>query len=102
MGAQGTASLNFGSFPGESDTTVAITGQSGILSNSLVEAWIFPSATSDHSADEHIVDPPRIMAGNVVAGVGFTIYGVDQNKLSDPQGRSPKVYGSWNVAWVWS
>lgn len=74
MGATGTATVNFGAFPGSSDTSVTITGQATILSGSLVEAWIFPTATADHTADEHWVEGIRVMAGNVSAGVGFTIY----------------------------
>ncbi|MCX6951345.1 MAG: hypothetical protein NTV51_04055 [Verrucomicrobia bacterium] len=74
MGATGTTTVNFGAFPGSSDTSVAVTGQATILSGSLVEAWIFPTATADHTADEHWVEGIRVMAGNVSAGVGFTIY----------------------------
>lgn len=102
MGAQGTATVDFGAFPGATDTSVTVTGQAGILSGSLVEAWILPAATADHTSDEHIVDPPRVVAGNIVAGTGFTIYAVNQNKISDPQGIAPKMYGKWNVAWVWN
>lgn len=73
----GTGLLDFGSFPGESDTALVITGQALIkAATSVVWAWVFPKDTADHSADEHIADPPRIIAGNVVDGVGFTIYGV--------------------------
>lgn len=100
MGAQGTASVNFGAFPGTTDTSIAITGQAGILSGSLVEAWLIPVATAEHSADEHLIEGVRIMAGNIVAGTGFTIYarkegdfaGSDQNFL----------YGHWSVGWVWN
>jgi hypothetical protein len=118
MGAQGTATINFGAFPGASDTSVAVS-QINILSGSLVEAWLFPSATADHSADEHLIDPPTISAGNIVAGVGFTIYAVARDGIPVPDaiergiaavtappqehGRSaPKPYGQWSVAWVWN
>lgn len=118
MATQGTATLDFGAFPGASDASVAVTGQAGIGSSSLVEAWIFPSATADHSADEHIVETLRVFAGNVVAGTGFTIYGVNTSQLNEPLeilgGRSPsagslgrggqgtRIYGTWNIAWVWN
>lgn len=81
MGAQGIATLDFGAFPGASDTSVAVTGQAGISSGSLVEAWIRPSATTDHSADEHLVETLEVFAGNVVAGTGFTIYGLNESQL---------------------
>lgn len=126
MGATGTATVNFGGFPGSSDTSVQITGQGGIVSGSLVEAWLVPIATSDHSADEHIADGPRILAGNIVPGTGFTIYGVAWPSTAEPTpdgmrsqsssqsgqglraqdepyGRvTPMPYGQWSVAWVWN
>ena len=122
MGAQGTATLNFGAFPGDTDTSVTVTGQVGIDATSLVEAWIRPGATADHTADEHIVDAPIVVAGNIVAGTGFTIYGVARDGIPVPdaiyrnqapnpgsqpdtqeRGRtSPMPYGTWSVAWVWN
>lgn len=93
MGAQSTASLDFGAFPGASDVSLAITGQTAIAAGSLVEAWIFPAVTADHSEDEHRVEELTIRAGNVVAGTGFTIYG---------QTTGERLYGVWNVGWVWN
>lgn len=91
--AMGTATLNFGAFPGKTDTTVAVTGQTGILAGSAVEAYIRPVATAEHSADEHWVEGIRVVAGNVVAGTGFTIYGRTEDKQ--------RLYGNFNVGWVW-
>ena len=114
MSAQGTTTVNFGAFPGEADTSVAVTGQGSILSGSLVEVWIYPSATSDHSADEHVIDPPYVVAGNISAGVGFTIYAFAPNLLAHTdyfrwmanQGGyalpAPLPYGQWTVAWCWN
>lgn len=109
--AQGTTTVDFGAFPGKTDVTATVTGQTAITGSSLVEAWIFPTATVDHSADEHWVDPPEVFAGNVSAGTGFTIYAVAK-KRSDIGQRSdsrlilnidnPRVYGLWTVAWVWN
>ena len=84
MGASGTVLLDFGAFPGASDASVAVTGQAGILSNSLVEAWLFPADTADHLADEHWVESIQVRAGNVIAGTGFTIYGWNTNNLFEP------------------
>lgn len=109
--ATGTTTIDFGAFPGAYSATVAVTGQASITGSSLVEAWIVPTATSDHSADEHLIDPPRVMAGNVVAGTGFTIYGFPRddwqiNRLAGSEpitGRTaPKPYGQWTVAWAWA
>lgn len=106
MASQGTATLDFGAFPGKTDATVTVTGQTGILGTNLVEAWIFPTATANHSADEHWVDPPEVYAGNIVAGTGFTIYGVIKKRAEiGPSTRAvdmPMIYGQWTVGWVWN
>jgi hypothetical protein len=102
MGAQGTASLNFGAFPGTSDTSVAVTGQASILSGSLVEAWILPDVTADHSADEHMLETIKIFAGNIVAGTGFTIYGFNDSQVEPVDGLAPRLVGIFNVGWVWN
>lgn len=81
MGAQGTATLDFGTFPGKSDASVAVTGQAGIVAGSLVEAWIRPVATADHTADEHMVETLKVFAANIIAGTGFTIYGFNTSEL---------------------
>lgn len=93
--ATGTATLDFGTFPGKSDTSVVVTGQTGIVSGSLVDAWIRPAATSDHSADEHFVEEIDVYAGNIVGGTGFTIYGISRS-LYDTL-----IYGQFTVAWAW-
>lgn len=127
MATTGTALLDFGSFPGASDASIVITGQAGILSNSFVEAWIFPADTVDHSADEHLVETIKVMAGNIVAGTGFTIYGINTNQINEPLefggisgfrsaaatvygsdtqnsvgGMGTRIYGKWNIGWVWT
>jgi len=94
MAVQGTTTINFGAFPGTTDTSVAVTGQASIIAGSLVEAWIRPEATADHDVMDHIVDPPRVIAADIIAGTGFTIYGftTDENRH----------YGQYTVAWVWN
>lgn len=116
MGAQGTAELDFGAWPGRDDATVTVTGQASITGTSLVECWIFPTATTDHSTDEHFLDAPEVMAGSVVAGTGFTIRGKGRTGLQfEPQAfnggygallprpsNDNRVWGKWTVAWVWN
>ena len=115
MPGSGTTTVNFGAFPGSSDTSIAITGQAGILAGSLIEAWILPAATADHSADEHIFDTLGVVAGNISAGVGFTIYGVNTSTLNEPLtqadrsgsapsvgGQGTRLYGAYSVGWVWN
>lgn len=121
----GTATIDFGAFPGKSDTSVAVTGQGSILSGSVVNAWLFPAATADHTADEHLVETINIRAGNVIAATGFTIYAVNTSYTNEPVEQLPhpnndfkvnaipakkgtvggigtRIYGTWNVAWQWS
>lgn len=111
---KGTATIDFGAFPGKSDASVAVTGQTGIVAGSLVDAWIRPAATADHTADEHLVETLSIFAGNIIAGTGFTIYGLNNNTLFEypfgareglsrggQVGRGTRIYGQWTIAWVW-
>ncbi len=128
--ATGQTIIDFGTFPGTSDTFVDVTGQAGILSTSFVEAWLVPTATADHSADEHILESIKIIAGNIVAGTGFTIYAINTSSIHEPMtavgasrnhralgaaasnvgfgssnssvgGLGTRIYGKWTVAWVW-
>jgi hypothetical protein len=126
MGAQGTATIDFGAFPGGSDASVTVTGQAGITGTSLVEAWLFPAATADHTADEHVVESIKVVAGNISAGTGFTIYAVNTSTLNEPLetpgvsrfrsvagtvygdtdpsvgGIGTRIYGTWSIGWVWN
>lgn len=131
MGAQGTVTLDFGAFPGASDASVTVTAQTGIVGSSLVEAWLRPSDTSDHTSDEHMVETVQVFAHSIVDGVGFTITGINTSQLNEPMeyeagqremrtavagpiqaaqgfqrpqsgGRGTRIYGTWSVAWVWN
>lgn len=104
--ATGTTTIDFGAFPGSMYATVAITGQGAILAGSLVEAWIRPVATADHTADEHLVDPPRVVAGDIIAGTGFTIHGfggeeASQTFPSTEKNNAAMCHGQWTLAWAW-
>lgn len=121
----GTATLDFGAFPGASDASVAVTGQAAIVSGSVVNAWLRPATTTDHTADEHLLETMRVVAGNIVAGTGFTIYGINTSQLNEPLvaggngrtsntliptgdggprmgGKGTRLYGQWTVAWSWN
>jgi len=127
MGAQGTATIDFGAFPGTSDASVAVTGQAAIGAASLVEAWIRPVATADHTDTEHMVETISVFAASIVAGTGFTIFGFNTSQLNEPSGRSAiqqaltragrgvqdnppdvgggkgtRLWGLFTVAWVWN
>lgn len=107
----GNATIDFGAFPGKSDTSVAVTGQTGIVAGSVLNAWIRPTGSADHSADEHLVETLKVLAGNIVAGTGFTIYGINAGQFNEPVeegtrggrgGRGTRLYGTFNVSWSWS
>ena len=93
--AKGTASLNFGAFPGASDASIAI-AETGVSNHptSLAEAWLIPVATAEHTADEHLAESIKIIAGVCVAGVGFTVYDLTKDNTLR--------YGNWTIGWVWS
>jgi len=82
----GTAILDFGSFPGSNTASVAVTGQTSILSTDI------PSLTVDYlSFDSYTSEEVQFMASKIslsclypTNGVGFTIYGFSEEKL---QGR---------------
>lgn len=131
MGAQGTTTVNFGAFPGAYEASAVVTGQASIVAGSLVEAWVRPEATADHSADEHMIERLRVIATDIVAGTGFTVRAWNEtpaeplappgigrrhvahatagNNFKGPGdqnpsvgGRVPPLYGQFTVAWVWN
>ena len=58
--AKGTATIDFGASPGGNTTSLAITGQTAILTTSFVEAFIMGDSTADHNVDEHLLAPFRL------------------------------------------
>jgi hypothetical protein len=93
----GTAIIDFGNAPAQgSQASVAVTGQTGILTTSQVEAWIMASDSvvdpNGHSADEQQIENVEFRCGNLSAGVGFTIYG---------ECWLGTVVGKFKVNWVW-
>lgn len=96
--ATGTVELDFGAAPGKTDASIAVASAT-IAAGSLVEAWLRPVATADHSADEHMVESFRVFAADIVAGVGFTVYGHSTAQWGGQQ--SHNIYGLWTCAWAW-
>lgn len=90
MAAQGTTTVNFGAKA--TDTSVAVSAPA-ITAGQLVEAWIFPAATASNTVDNHWVETIHVVAGNVQAGVGFTIYAKVDEGLA---------HGVYNVGWVYN
>ena len=93
MATVGQATLTFGSIGAPvSDTSVAVTGQTGIGTSSKVEAWIRLASTAEHSVDEVLVEKLDVWTGVPTAGVGFTIYGAPREGVT---------YGTYTIDWVW-
>jgi len=92
---QGTAIINFGSGSGLNEASVAVTGQTTISATSKAEAYIMASdTTADHTANDHkYIDMlASFTCGTPSVGVGFTIYGRSQHKLT----------GLFSLRWVWT
>jgi hypothetical protein len=96
----GASTLNFGTFPGTEEASVAVTAQTGIVATSSVNAWLTPVATADHSADEHRIESIKVRAGSIVAGTGFTVFGLNDNPTI--AGEHSRIYGLWSVRWEWA
>jgi hypothetical protein len=117
LGAQGTTTVNFGAFPGKTEATTTVSGQTGFISSSLAEAWIYPVATADHSVDEHLTENLVVKAyyisdGNIGivarptdiwptrdSSTGFNQ--ADFNPGNELQ-TTNLLYGLWTIAWVWN
>ena len=93
----GTTTVNFGATASEVNDThkvVTVTGQTGILSTSVVLARVRAVASADHNIDEHMVEQLKIEAGNIQPGVGFDITAICYGW--------GKTYGVFNLNWSWS
>ena len=111
----GVATLNFGAFPGTPQASVTVSAIDAADPNAEIDAWVIPVATTDHSADEHTYDPPRVSAaisGSTIIVTGFPS-GRDMSvPPGTPFGASPSQqpigeiqcmpYGQWSVAWAFS
>jgi len=93
--ATGTATLDFGATPAD-EASVVVTGQAGIVSGSLVEAWFMQNdTTADNGADEHNEASAMcpLVCGAIVAGTGFTIFANTLGVLG---------IGQFKVKWAWN
>jgi len=93
--ATGTATLDFGSTPTDV-ASVVVTGQAGIVSGSLVEAWFMQDdTTADNGSDEHNEASAmcQLVCGAIVAATGFTIFANTLGVLG---------IGTFKVKWAWT
>lgn len=92
---QGTATIDFGTFPGSNEASIAVTGQGSILATSKVEAYIMADDTTvDHTASDHRYFSALIglTCGTPTLATGFTIYARSTEKLQ----------GTFALRWVWA
>lgn len=91
---RGQATLDFGSHPGSNEASVVVTGQTGILTTSVVTITVHHTDTStNHTAADHeyFTTLAGITVNTPVAGTGFTIKAKSIHKLT----------GTWTVRWSW-
>jgi hypothetical protein len=91
VGAQGSVTVDFGT--GKIDTSLAVTGQGGIVSGSLVEAWLSGLSTSNNLTDAGFAEDMLVFAGDIVAGTGFTVYAFC---------KFGRAFGQYVINWVWN
>jgi hypothetical protein len=92
---QGTATIDFGAFPGSNEASVAITGQGSIGATSKAEAYVMADdTTSDHTAADHRYFSALVglTCGTPSAGTGFTIHARS----------TEQIQGTFALRWVWA
>lgn len=84
--------LDFGTV-GSNHATQVVTGQSGITATSVADAWIMGDASTTKTQNDHLYAALaiKVKCGNIVPGVGFTIYATSPYKLT----------GRYKIRWVW-
>ena len=92
---QGTVVLDFGSFPGSNEASVAVTGLATITAGAKAEAFIMADdTTGDHTASDHRYAAVLVglSCGTPVANTGFTIHARCLEKMQ----------GTFNIRYVWA
>jgi hypothetical protein len=95
LGNHGTATINFGAYPGSNQASVTVAPVTTIGSSAQLEAWFMGTdSTVDHTANDHQYVPlfVELTCGNISVGSGFTIYATSTEYL----------HGTFNVNLVWA
>lgn len=128
MGASGSTTINFGAFPGAYEKSVDV-ATVGVVAASLIEAWVLPIATVDHTADEHIIERIKVTGvflsnGNIRiwgrcddspawTGINYQLGQAPPHTMtantSNQRGggstthkaQAQRLYGQFTVGWVW-
>lgn len=91
----GTATIDFGAFPGSNEASVAVTGQAAILAATPVEVFMMADDTSGtHTAGDHRYAQMLLglSSSTPTVAVGFTIHARCAEKMQ----------GTFAVRWRWS
>ncbi|MCZ2224551.1 MAG: hypothetical protein LC122_13080 [Chitinophagales bacterium] len=90
---EGTATLDFGTIPGSTNSSVVVSSQTGILATSNIKVWIQDDTTATHNEEEHRIVALNsvITAGTIVPNTSFTIYLYTTLRLT----------GTFKVRWEW-
>ena len=92
---QGTATIDFGAWPGSNEASVAVTGQAAILATSKAEAYVMADdTTSDHTASDHryFAALAAMSCGTPTLATGFTIHARS----------TEKIQGTFALRYVWA
>ena len=91
-GVIGTATLDFGS-TASNETSVVVTGQTGISATSHVEACIMLNGSGDVLTDQKFANIAiKLACGEIVPGTGFTVRAYCTIGY---------VIGTFTVSWTW-
>jgi hypothetical protein len=91
--ATGTATIDFGAFPGANEASVVVSDAS-VAALSLIEPFVMASdTTADHTAEDHKYLPlfAHFTAGDAIANTSFVLYGRSTEKLQ----------GTFKVRWAY-
>lgn len=85
----GKVTLDFGT--GAKTSEVVVTGVADVTLDSIVILTLRVEATVEHTTDDLLVDPIRLLVKDYIAGTGFTIYGEMDNAEAN---------GTYNINWM--
>lgn len=87
---QGTATIDFGAFPGSNTASVVVSGLTGITAGNKPKAYVSANATTgDHSANDHkyFACFVGLACGDIVPATSMTIHAISTEKLQ----------GQWSI-----
>ena len=73
------------------DASAVLTGIGSMLADDMVTVSTRIEATPEHDVDDFLIDPIRVDAHSIVAGVGFTVTG--------RMGNAP-AHGTYKINWL--